>query len=97
MFTNGLKRENYILPKTEISKSIDLMTCDRNIIRPEVMLHLFVVLDNSISDITYVTNKTKNTSKTEASKLSVLEFQHTKYWPDTWQQYTIFNLFWFWL
>jgi len=79
MFTKGLKRENYILSETEISKSMDLMTCDKNIIRPEVTLHLFVVLDNWIGDIPYVTNKTENTIKAEAIKLSVFEFQHAKY------------------
>ena len=96
MFTECLEREHYILPDTEISKSKDLMTFDTNIIRSEVTLHFFIVLDNSVSDIPYVTNKTENTSKAEASKLSVLEFQHAKHWPDTLQQHTILNQFWFW-
>lgn len=54
------------------------MTCDTNTIRPEVMLYLFVVLDNWVSDIPYVLNKTEYTRKAEANKLSVLEFQHAK-------------------
>ena len=66
-----------------------------NIISPEVMLHLFLVLDNWVSDIPYVTNKTENTSKAKTSKLSVLEFQHAKYWPETLQKYTIVTNFGF--
>jgi hypothetical protein len=89
MFTKGLEREYYVLPDKEIPKSIYLMTCDTNTIRHEAMLQLFFVLDNWVSDIPYVTNKTENTSKAEASKLSVLEFQHAKYWPETLQQCTI--------
>jgi len=96
MFTKGLEKEHFILPDTEISKSIDLMICDTNTIRPVVMLHLFVVLDNWVSDIPHVTNKTENTSKAEASNLCVLEFLYAKYWPDTLQQCTIPNQFFFW-
>jgi hypothetical protein len=55
-----------------------------------------VMLDNWVSDIPYVNNKTEYTHKAEASKPSVLEFQHAKYWLDTRQQYTILNQFWFW-
>jgi len=75
------------------------MTCDANTrmeLRPVVMLQLIVMLDNWVNDMPYVINKTENTRKAEAIKLSVLEFRQTKHWPDTQQQYTFLNKFWFW-